>query len=148
MDENERGGAFGSTSLRPGRRWWLLVSLVGVGALVATNTAGASHPPVGLGRADPFAVLAGSTITNTGSTTITGDVGLHPGAAVTGFGPGADSVTLTGAQHIADAVAEGAKVDLVTAYNDAVSRTPTTVSTELGGQTLTAPTPRRRARSG
>lgn len=94
----------------------------------------AQTSPVGLGTADGFAVLAGTTITNTGPTTITGDVGLHPGTAVTGF----DSVTLNGALHVTDAVAEQAKVDLVTAYNDAAGRTPaTTVSTELGGQTLT-----------
>jgi hypothetical protein len=138
MDENVRGEASSTTSRRPGRRWWLLVSLLGVGALVATNVAGAAHPPVGLGRAEPFAVLAGSTITNTGSTTITGNVGLHPGASVTGFGPGADQVTLDGELHVANAVALGAKEDLVTAYNDAATRTPATiVATELGGQILT-----------
>jgi len=47
-------------------------------------------------------------------------------------------VTLNGQLHLTDAVAEQAKVDLVTAYNDAASRGPTTtVATELGGQTLT-----------
>ncbi|HSM44767.1 MAG TPA: ice-binding family protein [Acidimicrobiia bacterium] len=90
---------------------------------------------VGLGTADDFAVLAGSAITNTGPTTITGDVGIHPDSAVTGFG----SVTLNGDLHVADAVAEQAKVDLVTAYEDAENRTVTeTIATELGGQTLTA----------
>lgn len=94
----------------------------------------AQEVSVGLGTADDFAVLAGTTITNTGPTTITGDVGLHPGTDVTGF----DSVTLSGDLHQTDAVAEQAKVDLVTAYNDAAGRTPvTTVATELGGQTLT-----------
>ena len=89
----------------------------------------------GLGTADDFAVLAGETITNTGPTTITGDVGLHPGTSVTGF----DSVTLSGELHVTDAVAEQAKVDLVTGYNDAAGRGPaTTVETDLGGQNLTA----------
>ncbi|HUP17869.1 MAG TPA: ice-binding family protein, partial [Acidimicrobiia bacterium] len=89
---------------------------------------------VGLGTADDFAVLAGETITNTGPTTITGDVGLHPGTAVTGFG----SVTLNGELHLTDAVAEQAKVDLVTAYDDAAGRAVTaTIPTELGGETLT-----------
>jgi hypothetical protein len=94
----------------------------------------AQETPVGLGTADDFAVLAGESITNTGPTTITGDVGIHPGTSVTGF----ESVTLNGELHETDAVAEQAKVDLVTAYNDAAGRGPvTTVATELGGQALT-----------
>jgi hypothetical protein len=94
----------------------------------------AQEAPIGFGTADTFAVLAGSTITNTGLTTITGDVGLHPGTAVVGF----DDVTLDGELHVADTVAETAKADLVAAYNDAAGRGPATaVVTELGGQTLT-----------
>lgn len=103
--------------------------------LIAGSISRAAQAPVELGTADSFAVLAGSTITNTGPTTINGDVGLHPGSAVTGFG----SVTLNGELHVADAVAEQAKTDLVTAYDDAEGRGPTTtVATELGGQTLKA----------
>lgn len=99
------------------------------------QTAFAAPSPVGLGTAGGFAVLAGETITNTGPTTITGNVGLHPGSAVTGFA----SVTLNGTQHVADSAALQAKNDLVTAYNDAAGRTPpTTVATELGGQSLKA----------
>lgn len=98
--------------------------------LAGTVLAAAS---VNLGTAKSFAVLAGTTITNTGSTTITGDVGLHPGDAVTGFA----DVTLDGAQHLGDAVALDAKNALVTAYNDAAGATPVTkVATELGGTTL------------
>ncbi|MEP6807494.1 MAG: ice-binding family protein [Chloroflexota bacterium] len=97
------------------------------------QTALAALAPVGLGTAGAFAVLAGETITNTGPTTITGNVGLHPGSAVTGFA----SVTLHGTQHVADGVALQAKNDLITAYNNAAGRTPvTTVATELGGQSL------------
>ncbi|MEV4187505.1 ice-binding family protein [Streptosporangium canum] len=97
--------------------------------------AGASAPPlpVPLGEAADFAVLAGSTVTNTGATTVTGDLGLSPGTAVTGFPPG----TVSGTIHTADAAAQ-AKVDLATAYDDAAARTPaTTVPTELGTTTLT-----------
>jgi hypothetical protein len=101
-------------------------------AALAGNALGA-QAPVGLGTATNFAVLAGTTITNTGSTTITGDVGLHPGPAVAGF----ETVTLNGVLHVADAVALQAKNDLVTAYDDAAGRTPVTaVATELGGTTL------------
>ncbi|WP_440098603.1 ice-binding family protein [Streptosporangium sp. H16] len=89
---------------------------------------------MGLGTAGAFAVLAGSTVTNTGATVVTGDLGLSPGTAVTGFPPG----TVNGAIHAADAVAAQAKVDLVAAYDDAASRTPAaTVGTELGGTTVT-----------
>jgi hypothetical protein len=111
-----------------------VVAVVVVLAMLVSSTASwAQQAPVGLGTADEFAVLAGETITNTGPTTITGDVGLHPGSSVTGF----SDVTLNGSLHLADAVAEQAKVDLVTAYNDAAGRTPsTTVATELGGQIL------------
>jgi hypothetical protein len=102
---------------------------------VVAQTALAAPSTVGLGTAGGFAVLAGETITNTGPTTITGNVGLHPGSAVTGFA----SVTLHGSQHVADGVALQAKNALVTAYNDAAGRTPaTTVATELGGQSLKA----------
>jgi LPXTG-motif cell wall-anchored protein len=94
---------------------------------------GVVESQVGLGTADDFAVLAGETITNTGPTTITGDVGLDPGTATPGFG----SVTLNGDLHVDDVVAEQAKADLVTAYNDAFGRGPaTTIATELGGQIL------------
>jgi hypothetical protein len=80
-------------------------------------------------------VLAGSGITNTGPTTITGDVGTFPTPSETGFG----SVTLNGTNHAGDAVTQAAKNDLVTAYNDAAGRTPVTdVPVELGGSTLLA----------
>jgi Ice-binding-like len=108
-----------------------------IGMLAAGQTAFAAGPaPVGLGTAAPFAVLAGSAVTNTGPTTITGNLGIHPGtaAAVTGFPPG----TVSGATHAADAVALQAKTDLVTAYTDAAGRTPATTVAggTLGGLTL------------
>lgn len=112
------------------------IGTIGLAPFLAVVLAGTAlaAASVNLGEAKSFAVLAGTTITNTGSTTITGDVGLHPGDAVTGFA----DVTLHGAEHIGDAVASGAKDALVTAYNDAAGATPiTNVPTELGGTTLT-----------
>ncbi len=98
------------------------------------ENAAAQQTSVPLGTASSYAVLAGSTITNTGATTINGDVGLSPGTAVTGFPPG----TVVGTTRTAAAAAP-AQAGLVTAYNDAAGRTPvTTVATELGGQTLVA----------
>jgi len=112
-----------------------LIAAVVVSAVVAMagGTASAAQAPVGLGAANDFAVLAGSGITNTGPTTITGDVGTFPTTTETGFG----SVTLHGTNHHGDAVTQDAKTDLVTAYGDAAGRGPaTTVATELAGQTL------------
>lgn len=91
------------------------------------------QPPVNLGTAASFAILAGSGITNTGPTTITGNVGTFPNPSETGFG----SVTIIGTNHVDDAVTQGAKNDLTTAYNDAAGRVPfTVVAGDLGGQTL------------
>ena len=113
---------------------WGLPLLALLVTLVIAGGAQAAQPTVGLGTAASFAVLAGTGITNTGPTTITGDVGTYPTPAETGFG----SVTLHGTNHAGDAVALQAKTDLTTAYNSAAGRTPvSTVGTELGGQTLT-----------
>jgi hypothetical protein len=112
-----------------------LLRTLGLSAVMAallTGPAFAASGAVGLGTAGGYAILAGSTITNTGPTTIAGDVGLHPGSSVTGF----NTVTLSGTQHVADAAALQAKNDLVTAYNDAAGRPSTTVPAELGGSTL------------
>lgn len=92
-----------------------------------------AQPTVNLGMATNFAILAGSGITNTGPTTINGDVGTFPTTTETGFG----TVTIIGTNHVGDAVTQGAKTDLVTAYNDAAGRIPaTTKSGDIGGQTL------------
>ena len=105
-----------------------------VGMLAAGPTAYAAGPAaVGLGTAAPFAVLAGTpAVTNTGPTTITGDLGISPAAAVTGFPPG----TVSGTIHKADAVAVQAQTDLATAYLDAAGRPATATHATLGGKTL------------
>jgi hypothetical protein len=91
---------------------------------------------VSLGSSSTIAVLAGSGITNTGATNITGDLALSPGTSVGGFPPG----ILTGTQHVNDNIATQAKLDLTAAYNDAAGRTATdivTLSGNIGGLTLT-----------
>lgn len=116
-----------------------ITSRVVVAALAVAVSFGLNSPAIAatavpLGTAYNFAVLAGSTITNTGPTVITGDLGLHPGSSVTGFPPG----TVIGNQYIADSVALQAKTDLTAAYVNAAGQTPvTTIPTELGGTTLT-----------
>jgi hypothetical protein len=67
-----------------------------------------------LKTADIFAVLAGSTVTNAAyPTMITGDLGVYPGAAVTGFPPGSVSGTIYTAPN---AVVGQAKIDLTSAF--------------------------------
>lgn len=91
---------------------------------------------ISLGTAQNFGVLGGSTVTNTGATTVNGSVGVSPGTAVTGFPPG---VIVGGSIHSNDAVAVQAQNDLTTAYND-IAATPCTVDLtgqNLGGLTLT-----------
>ena len=110
----------------------ILVTAVIFGAWPAAAFA-ATQPR--LGTALNFAVLAGSTITNTGPTVITGNLGLSPGSAVTGFPPG----VVTGTKSVADAVALQAKNDLTTAYTDAATAPSTSNLTgqDLGGKNLT-----------
>lgn len=109
------------------------VTLAGLGA-VSAPLAGAQAPDaVLLGTADNFGVLAGAGVTNTGPTTVTGDLGTSPNPAVTGAG----LTVLDGTIHAADAVAAQAQADLVVAYDDAAGRPAGEVPTELGGQLLT-----------
>ena len=100
---------------------------------MSAGAARAAQPAVGLGTADSYAVLSGSAVTNTGPSTVNGDLGVSPGTALTGFPPG----TINGATHVADAAAAQAKADLTVAYDDAAGRTPaSTVSGDLGNRTL------------
>jgi hypothetical protein len=94
------------------------------------------QPMVALAGTSNFAILSGSSITNTGATNITGDMGLSPGTSVGGFPPG----ILVGTLHINDGLATQAKIDLTAAYNDAAGRSATdivTLSGNIGGLTLT-----------
>jgi hypothetical protein len=82
----------------------------------ATATASCQASIVPLGSAANFVVLAGSTVTNTGLTTISGgDLGLSPGSAVTGFPPG--QLVTPAVMHLTDPIAAQAQLDLTTAYN-------------------------------
>jgi Ice-binding-like len=89
---------------------------------------------VNLRSAQSFAILAGSTVTSIDKSEITGDVGIFPGSAMTGFPPG----IIHGRLHVAGPVAQQAELDLKAAYDNAAGRTnaPVTVSGNLGGQTL------------
>jgi LPXTG-motif cell wall-anchored protein len=117
----------------------LLLTPILLVMITAPKVAMAAQPTLKLGTTAGFAVLAGSTITNTGATTINGsvggNVGLYPGTIFSGK----ESVNLSeGAIHLTDTIASKAKDDLVTAYDDAVGRLPVTrIPSELGETTLT-----------
>jgi hypothetical protein len=112
-------------------RSWLagvLTAIVAMGVLVATpHTASAATAP-DLGDAENFAVLGGAGVTNTGTTVVTGDLGIAP---VTGFNPPG---VVVGTIH---PTAPQAQADLTTAYNNLLAQGPATgVLSQLGTQTL------------
>lgn len=109
------------------------VTALVLGLVIGAPQAVAAEAPFGLGTAGSYSVLGGQTVTNTGPSTLDGDLGVWPGTAITGFPPG----TTAGATHAGDAVAGQAQSDLVVAYNDAAGRAPTAnVAGDLVGRTL------------
>jgi len=103
--------------------------LLGIFTLSMGSLAWAQSAPP-LGSAQNFAVLGASTVTNTGPTVVTGDLGVSPGTAVTGFPPG--SVT-GGSIHAGDATAVTAQANAHTAYAALVAEP---CGTNLTGKTL------------
>jgi uncharacterized protein with beta-barrel porin domain len=121
----------------------LTVAFAALGLTVVAPISSSHAQAPALGTVGSFAVLGASTVTNTGSTILTGtaanpgNLGVSPGSAITGFPPRV--LTGPGATiHISDAIATQAQIDLTTAYNTLTSR-PTTVNLtgqNLGGLTL------------
>jgi hypothetical protein len=115
------------------------LALLAIASTLALAAPAQAQNAVPLGGANAFAVLGATTVTNTGPSIITGDLGVSPGPSCTGLpapciggGPG----TVNGTIHLTDAVAAQAQLDLTTAYNNAQSQTGAiTVPTELGGTT-------------
>jgi len=109
--------------------------LAGVGVAALLCCVAVVWAQSSLGTAQSFAVLGGSTVTNTGPSVLTGDLGVSPGSAITGFPPG----TLTGTTHAADASAAQAQNDVTTQYNALASAACSADLTgqDLGGMTLT-----------
>jgi len=120
-------------------RW--VGAALGVGAAAIVMTFGGlavlAATTVNLGTASFFAVLAGTGVTNTGSSTVSGDLGTYPTTSVTGFPPGIVEAPYT--TFAADSVSGGAQTDLTTAYNQAATgegSTPTAVSSIITSTSL------------
>ena len=83
--------------------------------------------------ADNYAVLGGSAVTNVGSTTLGGNLGLYPGTSISGAG----SITLSGVIDATNAAAMTGQADALAAYNTLFGMTPTAVAGgSLNGLTL------------
>ncbi|HUR24375.1 MAG TPA: ice-binding family protein, partial [Acidimicrobiales bacterium] len=114
-----------------------VIAVTLAGSVLLGTGASAAPSAVTLGTASGYAVLGGQTVTNTGPSVITGELGLSPGSAVPGFPPGV--VIPPGTIHAADPVAGQAQNDLTTAYNTAggLPCTADLTGQDLGGLTLT-----------
>lgn len=108
--------------------------VLGFMAIILTPESAAAVT-IPFGVAESFAVLGASTVTNTGATTINGNVGVYPGSAITGV----ETISITGGTyHLGDAVAQQAQTDATTAYNllQGLSVTSNLTGQDLGSFSL------------
>ncbi len=120
---------------RASKRGRVSLLVLSIAALSGPSAFAQGAAPIDLGAATGFAGLAASGMTNTGATSITGDVGSYPTPTIKGFG----TVNLVGTNHAGDSFTQAAVTSLGVAYGDAAGRTPTDtkfIPFELGGQTL------------
>ncbi|WP_171060336.1 ice-binding family protein [Streptomyces montanus] len=104
------------------------------GLVLTSGQALAVATPVDLASAKGYAVLAGTSVANTGNSIVQGDLGVSGGSDVTGFPPG----IVYGATHTDDDIAAQAQKDLESAYDDAAVQAPdTAMAGDIGGNTLT-----------
>lgn len=112
---------------------WIQTGLaLTIAVMFTLQAATAGQPPVPLGSTATFAVLAATTVTSSGATTVNGDLGVSPGNGLTG------APTVNGTTHLGDPTAAQAQADLTIAYNNAAGRLGGgDVSGNLGGLSFT-----------
>src|SRR3982074_3764910 len=135
-DRHARAREFkGASSMKNSKAIIAIVSIAFVLAIgaIAGRTASAAPTTVPLGTALGFSILAHTTVTNTGPTTVDKTLGIDaPPTSVSGFPPGVSAREI----HAGDAVAGIAKGDLTNAYGNAASRGSTATYGDLTGLTL------------
>jgi hypothetical protein len=99
--------------------------------LIGASGAPVNTPP--LATSASYALLAHSSITNTGSSVVTGNLGLYPGTSVTGFPPG----LVVGVENVTNAAAQQAEIDATASFTYLNGLTATAITADLDGQTLT-----------
>jgi hypothetical protein len=141
-----------STKKSAGKLFSLVVTVALICLMAAAITPGVmGADPADLGTAANFAVLGGTTVTNAGPSVITGDLGVSPGTAITGFDIAANTISgpgtvtagpglVSGTIYAGGPVAEQAHTDATIAYNYLMDQTPDTTYagvTQLDGMTFT-----------
>jgi hypothetical protein len=112
----------------------MLFSLAGISFNVSAQPLAATSPT--LGAAASYSVLGGETVTNTGPSSMPGDLGVYPGSAAPGFPPG--HVGPPGHIHKADGSAHNAQIANSKAFDDLDQGCTTTYAAtkNLSGITL------------
>ena len=95
-----------------------MMLLLAGAVVLPLNSAQAIGTSLDLGTSGSYSVLAGQAVTNTGPSTLEGDLGVSPGSALTGF----PSDQPRGASHAGDANSAQAQSDLTIAYNNAAGQ--------------------------
>lgn len=103
-----------------------------VKSVFMNTSAGAPATTPSLGSARTYGILGASAVTNTGSSVLTGNLGIYPGSAITGFPPG----TVSGVTSISNVAALAAKNSAQAVYTDLAARSSSVIATALDGQTL------------
>jgi hypothetical protein len=117
------------------KNYFVMSMLILSASYMVQNNAFATTMHPNIGTASNFAVLGSSTVTNTGNTVISGNLGVSPGTAITGFPPG----TIIGTTYAGGPVATRAHADAATAFTELNAATCTTnepAVAKIGGQTL------------